>query len=95
MTSFPVVGLTSDEALGNILQFVLAGFQMTADSLIYLFYEFAHHPEALNKVCGVVCSHLHLIEFNANSISRALIATIAIMSCCHIFPSGMISSDFA
>ena len=45
-----VIGLTKNEVIGNAILFLLAGFQTTADSMLFTFYELAHHPDIQEKV---------------------------------------------
>ena len=45
-----VLGLTRTDIMANTMLFFLAGFQTTADSMLFLMYELAHHPEIQQKV---------------------------------------------
>ena len=45
-----VVGLTKGEVIGNSILFLFAGFQTTADSMMFIFYELAYHPDIQSKV---------------------------------------------
>jgi len=42
--------LTKEEVIANAVLFLLAGFRTTADSLLYLYYELAHHPDIQQQV---------------------------------------------
>ena len=39
-----------NEIIGNAFLFLLAGFQTTADTMLYIFYELAMHPEIQQRV---------------------------------------------
>lgn len=42
--------MTKPEVMGNTVLFLSAGFQTTADTLLYVFYELAMHPDIQKKV---------------------------------------------
>ena len=43
-------GLTKEEVVGNAMLFIFAGFQTTADTMLFIFYELAQHPEIQERV---------------------------------------------
>ena len=42
--------MTRKEIKGNSILFLFAGFQTTADTMMFIFYELAHHPDSQQKV---------------------------------------------
>ena len=50
-------GLTKPEVIGNTILFLNAGFQTTADTMVYVFYELAVNPEVQQKVCLILCKN--------------------------------------
>ena len=49
-----LAGLTMNEIVGNAVVFILAGFQTTADTLLFLFYELAMYPDIQQRVCLIM-----------------------------------------
>ena len=45
-----ILGLSKDEIIANAILFYLAGFETTASTLNWLFYELAMNPEQQQKV---------------------------------------------
>ena len=42
--------LTQDEVIGNIINFMTAGYETTSTALAYVTYELAKHPDVLQKL---------------------------------------------
>ena len=40
--------------MGNVILFLFAGFQTTADTMFLIFYELASHPEVQEKVKSIL-----------------------------------------
>ena len=51
-----VTGLTRIEVIGNALLFLIAGFQTTAETINFLFYEMAVNPDCQEKVIPLLLS---------------------------------------
>ena len=49
-----MLGLTKYEVMGNVILFLFAGFQTTADTMFLIFYELASHPEVQEKVKSIL-----------------------------------------
>lgn len=45
-----LIGLTQNEIVGNSIIFILAGYETTANSLLFLAYNLATHKEAQDKL---------------------------------------------
>jgi len=70
-------GLTMQEILGNAMIFILAGFQTTADTLLFTFYELAMYPELQQRLYEEIESICDTDELEIDQIQQ-----LKFLDCC-------------
>ncbi|XP_067948926.1 cytochrome P450 3A24-like isoform X2 [Watersipora subatra] len=81
-------GLTKEEVTGNSLLFLFAGFQTTADSLVFFFYELAHHQFIQETLYQEIAATCDTKEIAIDQINKLKYLDACLNEALRLYPQG-------
>ncbi|XP_067950116.1 cytochrome P450 3A29-like isoform X2 [Watersipora subatra] len=81
-------GLTKNEVIGNAILFLFAGFQTTADTMFFIFYELAMHPDVQEKLYEEIMSVCATEEVTTEQLNELKYLDRCIQETMRLYPQG-------
>ncbi|XP_067948027.1 cytochrome P450 3A29-like [Watersipora subatra] len=81
-------GLTKQEVIGNAILFLFAGFQTTADTMFFIFYELAMHQDIQERLYEEIMSVCETEEVTPEQLNELKYLDRCIQETMRLYPQG-------